>query len=212
MGKNLSINPWTGIWVRPRETIRAIIETNPGYRIPLLCFIYGFPMALQLAQNFAMGNTHSIAAIIIASLLLAILLGAIMINLAAALFSWTGKWIGGVGTFQQVRAAVAWSTVPSIVSSVLWMIGIAGFGVREFRSDFAQTQFTSNELTIIFMAAVVQIVIAVWGIIISLQTLGEVQGFSAWKALLNILIPIGIIFVGVFILAMLVGFMTGGAH
>jgi Yip1 domain len=209
MGEKLSINPWTGMWVRPRETIRAIIQTNPSYMYPLLCFIYGFPMALQLAQNFSLGNRFPVAGIIGGCAILAMILGVIMINIATALFSWTGKWIGGVGTFQQIRAAVAWSNMPSIVNIAIWAINIAAFGVRIFRSDFVESTFAGNELSIIFMTAVVQLVVAVWAFIITLKALGEVQGFSAWKALLNIVIPIVVIFIGVSILAWFFTLMTG---
>ncbi len=212
MGTKLSINPWTQMWVRPRETIRAIIQTNPGYMYPLLCFIYGFPMALQLAQNFSLGNSYSVVGIVIGSAILAILLGAIMINIATALFTWTGKWIGGVGTYQQIRAAVAWSNMPSVVNIGIWVINLAVFGVRIFRNDFVETQFAGNELSIIFMTALVQLVVAVWAFVITLKALGEVQGFSAWKALLNILIPIFVIFVGVSILAWFFTLMTGTPH
>jgi hypothetical protein len=212
MGTKLSINPWTQMWVKPRETIRAIIQTNPGYMYPLLCFIYGFPMALQLAQNFSLGNRFHVAGIVVGALILAMILGVVMINIATALFSWTGKWIGGVGTYQQIRAAVAWSNMPSVVNIAIWMINIAVFGVRIFRSDFVETQFVGNELSIIFMTALVQLVIAVWAFVIMLKALGEVQGFSAWKALLNILIPIFVIFIGVSILAWLFTLMTGTPH
>ncbi|HEY5235234.1 MAG TPA: Yip1 family protein [Rhabdochlamydiaceae bacterium] len=212
MGTKLSINPWTQMWVRPRETIRAIIQTNPGYMYPLLCFIYGFPMALQLAQNFSLGNRFHVAGIVVGAAILAIIVGAVMINIATALFTWTGKWIGGVGTYQQVRAAVAWSNMPSVVNIAIWVINLAVFGVRIFRSDFVETQFVGNELSIIFMTALVQLVVAVWAFVITLKALGEVQGFSAWKALLNILIPIFVIFIGVSILAWLFTLMTGTPH
>jgi hypothetical protein len=176
---------------------------------PLLCFIYGFPMALQLAQNFSLGTRFHVAAIVIGALIVAIIVGAVMINIATALFTWTGKWIGGVGTYQQIRAAVAWSNMPSVVNIGIWMINLAVFGVRIFRSDFIETQFVGSELSIIFFTAVTQLVIAVWAFIITLKALGEVQGFSAWKALLNILIPIFVIFIGVSILAWLFTLMTG---
>ncbi len=212
MGEKLSVNPWTGMWVRPRETIRAIIQTNPGYMYPLLCFIYGFPMALQMAQNLSLGNRYPMAAIVAVAAIIAIILGAIMINIATALFTWTGKWIGGVGTYQQIRAAVAWSNMPSVVNIGIWAINIATFGVRIFRSDFVESTFVGNELSIIFLTAVVQLVVAIWAFIITLKALGEVQGFSAWKALLNIFIPIFVIFIGVSLLAWLFTLMTGTPH
>jgi hypothetical protein len=212
MGEKLSINPWTGMWVRPRETIRAIIQTNPGYKYPLLCFIYGFPMALQIAQNLSLGNSYSVAGIVAVAAIIAIILGAVMINIATALFTWTGKWIGGVGTYQQIRAAVAWSNMPSVVNIAIWAVNIATFGVRIFKSDFVESTFVGNELSIIFLTAVVQLFVAIWAFIITLKALGEVQGFSAWKALLNILIPIFVIFIGVSLLAWLFTLMTGTPH
>ena len=42
-----------------------------------------------------------------------------MISITAALFKWTGKWIGGEGTYQQIRSAVAWSNMPSAVNIVI---------------------------------------------------------------------------------------------
>lgn len=208
MGK-LSINPWTGMWIRPRETIRAIIQTNPGYLYPLLCFIYGFPMMLQLAQNFSLGDRYSAPAILAGALILAIVLGAVMINIGAALISWTGKWIGGTGSFQQIRAAVAWSNMPSVVYIATWLMSVAVFGGRIFKKEFAEMTFVGHELSIIFLTAVIQLVVAVWTLIILLKAVGEVQGFSAWKALLNVLIPVVVVFGGVSILAWLVSLMAG---
>jgi hypothetical protein len=208
MGK-LSMNPWTGMWVRPRETIRAIIQMNPNYMYPLLCFIYGFPMILQLAQNFSLGDRFPVAGILASALILAIVLGAVMINIGAALVSWTGKWIGGTGTFQQIRSAIAWSNMPSVVYIAIWLINVAVFGSRIFKKEFAEMTFVGHELSIIFITAVIQLVVAVWTLIILLKALGEVQGFSAWKALLNVMIPVVIVFGGISILAWLVSLMTG---
>jgi len=66
-----------------------------------------------------------------------------------------------------------------------------------------------HELSIIFITAVIQLVVAVWTLIILLKALGEVQGFSAWKALLNVMIPVVIVFGGISILSWLVSLMTG---
>ena len=204
MGNKLSINPWTGMWIRPRETIRQIVETNPGYMYPLLCFIYGFPMALQLAQSFSLGDRFHATGIVIVCLILAIVLGGVMISITAALFKWTGKWIGGEGTYQQIRSAVAWSNMPRAVNIVIWLANLAVFGSKLFRNDFLETPFVGNELAFIFFTAFIQLVVGVWAFIIMLKALGEVQGFSAWKALLNIVIPAVLIFIAMMILSLLI--------
>jgi hypothetical protein len=48
--------------------------------------------------------------------------------------------------------------------------------------------------------------------VIILKALGQVQGFSAWKALLNVIIPFLVIFVGVSILAWLFTMIAGTPH
>jgi hypothetical protein len=51
----------------------------------------------------------------------------------------------------------------------------------------------------------------VWGFIILLHTLGEVQGFSAWKALVNVIIPV-VIVVGAWLLLGWIFMGTGSIH
>ncbi len=203
MANQLQINPWTGIWVRTRETIRAIIQFNPNYMYPLLCFIYGLPTFFQMIQNFSLGDRFGLPGIIVVAAILATAVGFIVINIAAALLYWTGKWIGGTGTYQQIRAAEAWSNVPSIVNIAIWFINMAVFGDRIFKNAFVETPFAGHELGLIFFTAVVQVVIAVWTFIILLKALSEVQGFSLWKSFFNMVLPSIVIFIALLILAWL---------
>ncbi len=200
------------MWTRPRDTIREIVSFNPGYMFFLLCFIYGFPLILQLAQNFSLGDRFPLTGIIIGALIGAVFLGMLFINIAAGLIFWTGKWIGGIGPFQNIRAAVAWSNVPNLVNCIIWLINISVFKDRIFSATFTETPFVGNELVVMFFTSIVQVVIAVWAFIIALKAIGEVQGFSVWKALLNVLIPFFIIFIGASILGWLLSMIAGGVH
>jgi hypothetical protein len=209
MGNKLSVNPWTGMWVRPRETIRAIIQFNPNYLFPLLCLIYGFPLLLQMAQNFSLGDRFPMAGIVVGALLGAMLVGVIGINVAAGLFYWTGKWIGGIGSFRNIRAAVAWANVPNLVNILIWAVNMTAFGNRLFTRGFVETPFVGSELALIFFTSLIQVGIAIWALVMVLKALGEAQGFSAWKALLNILIPFFIVVIGLAILGWLMSMMGG---
>lgn len=208
MANKLSINPWLQIWMKPRETMRAIVKTDPKYRFYLLSGIYGFTLLLQLAQNISLGDTVSLTAIFSGAVVLSVLMGILGITIMSGLLYWTGGWIGGNASYVDVRAAVAWSNVPNIVNIVIWLVLIGVFGNRLFLHTFAETPFIGTELTVVFFAFVLQTVISVWGFIIALKALGEVQGFSAWKALLNVLIPFFMVTIGVWVvmwLSMMVG-------
>lgn len=189
MDKQLDVNPWLRIWIAPRDTIRKIVEFNPKLRLYVLSTIYGIPLLLHLAQNLSLGQGVSLLAIVIGTLILSMGAGLAVLSACSGLIFWTGKWIGGKGSFQAVRAALAWSYVTDIVSIVLWGVLISVFKQTVFLQTFPQTVFVGRELSTIVLVSFVQFIIAVWAFVILLKALGEVQGFSAWKALLNLAIP-----------------------
>jgi hypothetical protein len=211
MGDKLKINPWVKIWVQPRETIRALIQYSSTYLFPLLCMIYGFPVLLQMALNFSLGDRFSLSGIVVGALILAVVPGFLIFNISAGLFYWVGKWIGGTGTFQEIRAAVAWSNVPSLVNGLIWILNMMVFGKRIFSLSFGMAPLTQGEMVMLAVTSLIQLILAVWAFIILVKVLGEVQGFSAWKGLLNVCIAFFIIVIGFSLLFWVMGLFTGGA-
>ncbi len=203
MEEKLSINPWLGMWVRPRETIRAILSYNKSYLLALLYWIYGFPLLLQSAQNFYIGDRYSLPIIGMGAAIGAAIVGFIGINVSSALFYWAGRWMGGTGAFQDIRAAVAWAGVPNIASIVIWLIQVGMFGNKVFSIIFFGMPLGNMQLKVTYICSIVSIVIMIWGFVILLKSLGEAQRFSAWKALLNVFLPFIVIFIGLKVLTWL---------
>jgi hypothetical protein len=193
MRQKVSGNPWLSIWTAPRQTIRKIVSTDPKYGFGLLSAVYGLPIAFNLAQNFSFTAMLPLWAILLSSLILCTFIGMIGISVSAWLLQVTGRWINGKGKFQTVRAAVTWAQVPNFVTILMWAILLCVFGSQVMGKGFAETQFTGFQAGIVFVVFLVQTIIAIWSFIILLKALGEVQGFSAWKALLNVLIPFVIV-------------------
>jgi hypothetical protein len=206
MARGIEGNPWLSIWLRPRETIRSIVDTNPAYNLYLLCALYGFPMAMSFAQNFSLTSLFPLWVTLLAALILCPFLGFVGISISTWLLHFTGKWIGGSGNFQTIRAAVAWSNVPNIVTVVTWLLLVGVFKDKVFCREFSEMSFVGYQAGVIFLIFLVQSIISIWGFILLLHSLGEVQGFSAWRALLNVIIPF-VILVG---LAWLVGWAIWG--
>jgi Yip1 domain len=182
-------SPWLDILTKPRETIRHVVDENPHRGLRFLYFLYGLPFALNMAQSLSLGSHLPIWAIVVGSVVLAMVFGWVGICLLSGLFFLTGKWIKGVANFSQVRAAVAWSSVPNIATILMWILLLGVFGARVFHKEFAESPFMGHEASVIFAVFFVQTIASIWGFVILLQALGEVQGFSAWKALINVLIP-----------------------
>lgn len=208
MAKNLGINPWLKMWVEPRKTIRTIVNFDPKYRFAVLSGIYGFPMMLHIAQNLNLSDYYVTGGILIVALLLSVFAGMLGITITSALLSWTGKWIGGKAPFLNIRAAVGWSNIPNIINIVMWLIMIAHFGGMVFNRNFPQMPFMGGEMLFVLSIFLVQFIMAIWSFVMLLISLSEVQGFSAWKALLNMIIPSVMVIIVVWVVMFIMSGIT----
>ncbi len=206
MAGKLSVNPWIDIWLKPRATIRAIVNFDPKYRFILLSAIYGLPMALNFAQNASLIESIPLWAILLACLVVCPFIGALGITICSLLLTWTGRWVGGKGKYDGIRAAVTWSNVPNVVTIALWVVLVVVFGNQVFSHGFAESLFVGYQAGVVFVVFLVESIISIWGFIILLKALGEVQGFSAWKALLNVIIPLVLVIAAIW----LVGWVIWG--
>lgn len=189
MAKTLQTNPWLSIWTQPKKTIRAIVNTDAKMGFLILCAIYGLPLAFNLAQSFAFSTSVPVWAILVGSLVVCTFLGVIGISISAWLLHFTGRYLKGKADYTAVRAAVAWSNVPNIVTIGMWVLLLIVFGGNVFNKDFSQGQYFGYQAGILFIVMLVESVVSIWGFIILLNALAEVQGFSIFRALLNIIIP-----------------------
>ena len=133
--------------------------------------------------------------------------GIVALYLFAALVRWTGAWIGGRASTLDIRAAIAWSSVPLIWAMLLWIPEIAIFG-RELFTTATPRMDANPSLAFLLMGfGIVEVGMAVWGFVVYLKCLGQVQGFSAWKAWGNVMLALLVIavpLVVIFALATLV--------
>ncbi|MES2344698.1 MAG: Yip1 family protein [Chlamydiota bacterium] len=212
MAGKLNTNPWLKMWVKPRETIREIIQVDPKYHIYLLSGIYGFATLLHFSQNFSLGAYLPWGAVLLGSLVFSVFIGLIGFGIAGKLIEWTGRLLGGKGSFQQIRAALAWSNVTNIVSILMWLLLVASFRGAVFLESFAESTFVGSALAVVLLAFLVQAVASVWGFVILVKSIGEVQGFSAWKGLLNVVIVFILVAIIVWILAWIFWWSQGSTQ
>lgn len=209
--KELGINPWLNIWIRPRDTIAKIVKFNPKFRFIILSFLYGLPLLFHTAQNMDLAGKFTTIGIVVASVILATFVGMLGITIGAALVYWTGKWIGGKSSFLPVRAAVSWANVPNALVVLVWVGLIVFFKDKIFTAGFQNATYAGDQLIIFASAVIVQAVLSIWSFVILVKSIGEVQGFSAWKGILNVLIPFFIVGVLFYLLMWLISIGTGMA-
>lgn len=185
MKEKLGLNPWLSIWVKPRKTIRALVDFDVNYCFIVLCAIYGFYNMLQISQMFALGQTTSLWMILVFTVILAIPAGYIAFNISSFFTYYLGKLIRGKASYKQVRAATYWAAVPMTVTVLFWIFLMISYGNGVFVPGY-EAKVVGTGAQILMVLGFAQVALSIWGLVIYLHALGEVQGFSAWMALLNL--------------------------
>ena len=197
--KDLGMNPWLAIWVKPRKTIRAILEMGPNYQLGILSAIYGLHYLFYTSQFFGLAGAFPVGLIILAAVILAIPIGYIVFSLSSFFILIFGKLLGGKGGFKSIRCTVAWCALPNVINIILWFILIGFFGREVFMQGFAATM-PAHHVLLLQVCMLLQAGVFFWALVILINGLAEVQGYSVWMGLLNLIlasIVMGLVFYGV---------------
>ncbi len=193
-----TLNPWLSMWTKPRATIQQIVDANPERMVLLLSAIAGIGQVLDRASMKNLGDKLDWPAILLIAMLMGPVAGIIGLFVGGALLRWTGSWIGGQASSRHIRAAVAWSSVPDIWVMLLWIPGLALFGRELFTAETTVMDAHPALLLAYLGFVALELVGGVWAFVAFLKCLGQVQGFSAWKALGNSLLAMLIVAVPLF--------------
>ncbi|RLA54439.1 MAG: YIP1 family protein [Gammaproteobacteria bacterium] len=200
-----TLNPWFSMWTRPRETIQQIVETNPTRLVFVLAAVGGISQTLDRASAQSAGDNLALMWILLLAIVLGPIAGIVMLFVGAKLFEISGKWLGGIADSVNLRAAIAWSNVPIIWAMLLWIPQFALLGGELFTSQTPRMDASDTLLFSYLSLAGIEVVAAVWSFVIFLKSIGQVQGFSAWKALANLAVVILMILVPIVLLLVVFG-------
>jgi hypothetical protein len=175
------VEAWLSIWVRPRATIRRIIDADPRKFAVGIAFVAGALTMVNIRaslMNAPMPHMHMRMPHIgpLGLALAALFMGAVnvaMLFVFGALYRWSGAMLGGTAEAVQVRAALAWSQVPEIYLTIAGII-VAAFGLAGAPAGVYPRHSAFG---------LIEGIVTLWAFVISVKCLGEVHGFSAWRAL-----------------------------
>jgi hypothetical protein len=136
----------------------------------------------------------------------------LVLYLFTALLKYTGRWLDGDATTDELRAAYAWSSVPLIWGLLLWIpLGVL-LGDHLFRATAELLQSLSMVSAIIILVLIaIKGITDIWGVFTLIKCIAEVQDFSAWKALGNILLAVLVLVVPVLLVFAVIAAVSAGA-
>jgi len=209
MSSPFGFNPWLYIWTSPKKTIQAIIDHNPNYRLGVLSAIYGFAGLLSLAQGGSIGFLLGFFPILIIAIILSPLWGYIVFSIFSYFIYFTGKWFKGQATYQQARASLAWANFPIIVNVIIWILLLIIYGPVLFKNFNHSIEPNTFNTIFLFTVMIIQFVASIWSLVIFISALAQVQKFSTWRSIFNIIVAAIILIVIMIIIALIVNAIKG---
>lgn len=189
MAETEKLNPWRTIWMHPKKTMRHILDHYPTRFIHIFAITGAFTRVVSFALNW---YTWWITFLI--WICLSIFTGLFFLYVFGGLLKWTGGWLQGQGSFQDIRASLAWSQIPVLVFFIFEIAILAivrGDGGNLF---YATTLF----------------ILGIWAAIIFLCCLAESQRFSFFKALINYIMASVILIAAIVIVVLIISAFSGG--
>ncbi|HUO04718.1 MAG TPA: YIP1 family protein [Candidatus Binataceae bacterium] len=210
-------SPYLQICIRPRATIRAIVDRNPRERVIFLVVLTAFigalpslfynPMPVSLPAGDDTLQLISPEAIHAMNIIMVVSFPVLAIPiwyLNGSFVKWLGTLVGGTATAVEVRAALAWSKVPGIVLEVLGLPFVVFQTPPAMSSDPQQmTAFLHHSM--LWFAAGMPLIL--WNLYVFLSCVAEVHRFSIWRAAgacaIGMLVVIGTLVAGGFIIMLM---------
>ena len=166
-----SVSPWATIWLRPRQTIERIVATRPTYLVlplAMLGMVAGFYTQLAgLGLAGGLGDWRLALGFVAASAVF----GLIWLFPSALVLSWVCRLLGGEASARQLRAVIAWSTVPAILGAVVVLV------ILVLKAAGSSSPVIDASLPWLGAA------FGLWTAIVFMLMLGRVERFGFWRTL-----------------------------
>ncbi len=175
---SVTASPFVTLWLSPRRTIERIVATRPRHLVILLAVlgaIAGFyGQFVGLSGNPPPDTMWFWLALVAGSGVYAI----VWLYLDGAILSWIGLVLGGHASAEELRAALAWSSVPVIAGFIPLLV--------------AGTMMNAGAARI--AAPLIIGIFGAWSLVVFLLMLGRLQDFGFWRTIacysLNLVLPL----------------------
>ncbi len=176
--------PWLNIWLTPRTTLRGIIEENPEKYVLLLAILAGLGQVMQKAVPNTLGNRFVSNDALILAFIYGPIAGIISVYSGGAIFRWSGQIFSGKAAPKEVRAALAWASIPQILSSFIVIpVQILLFGnIASFPEELSTP--------ILLTLTGINLILTIWSILLYILCLAEVHQLRFWEGFATLLLPI----------------------
>lgn len=182
------------IWLRPHAVLKEVLATKPTWSIFILVAIpsltvgviglclplFAYSPAYEMQQMVALGIWTFLG-----TALMTMLHSFAWLYFGSCCYQWVGEQFGGHAIWSDLRVAMAWSNAP------FYQLAIAPFLLAIplwLLAPIIPTIVLLIIGSVYALGYIILVVLMSYAIVIFLQIMGQVQGFSAWRAAVVVLI------------------------
>ncbi len=205
------LSPWRDIWLHPRLVTRDFLHsTDPLRGALLLALIAGVFNMMDRASNNHQGDHLSTFGLILNILISCVLSGLVTYYVGSWLLKVVGRWVGGVGATREMRIVSGRIFgMLSLMIGILWIPELLIAGRDAFTTATPLLDSSGTRSLLYTVVVGIEVILAVWAFVLILHAIGEIHGFSAWKALLALILTGIIVFLVVFLIILIVALLFG---
>jgi len=182
--------PLLRIWRHPRETIREIIDHDPHYWVLGLAAMSGLAEGLREAWMGGTSRVTPSVPLLVFTAVAGIVISVAYLYVRGGMVTLASRWLGSRAPAAHVRAASAWASVPMTAALLARLPQYLVFGFASMQDAMAAAQATPLLLPPLCLITTIDLVAAVWALVLAIACLSEVQGFTVARCFASLLLAL----------------------
>ena len=202
------LNPWRTMWLRPRATVRWLVANDPERHMLLLPALAGIHESLGQYMLQGRGDVTGWPGLVGMAIVLGPIFAILGMLIYCFLLRFTGQWLGGKASLRQLITAYAWSRVPVAYVLPVWIVAIGVLGQGMFTSQPLETFIGPLQVGLFLGFTLLVAAASIWTLVLLVMGVAEVQGFSAWRALGNLLLAVVVVVAVLMVVGAVIGIIA----
>lgn len=162
------VSPFVSMWFRPRQTILRVVAHESELWILAIAVAVGISRVLTRVAMRNYGDRHRLHVIIIGTVILGPIIELFTIYVGGAILHAYGTLFRSRATYAEVRAAVAWGSLPLAAMVVPWILALGILGGEMFTSVKPTVQLHPSLDYFLYVFYGVDLIAIVWSALLIL--------------------------------------------
>jgi signal peptidase I len=171
-------SPWLSVWLKPRATADWIVAGNLSRRVFLLAILAGITGIVSQGVAANVATALFDWRIAVAAAIGGGALGIFSLYLNGLCYRWVGKKLGGQSSQHEIRAVLAWGSVPIVAALPIFLIALMA-------ANLAKGGMASSSLR---AATLAYLLLGLWSLVVTALMLGRLQHFAFWRMIVNLIL------------------------